>query len=118
MIHGLSREAKWHRITPSLYGRRELNALFYRISTTQLVVHAKTGPPRNPEAKAYYDRLLGSEAALPAKQRNRKVVKKAILSLMRQQAKRFYRLMKQQKCEALAKRAGAVTEASEVEEAA
>ena len=94
----------------SQYGRRELNALFYRIATTQLVVHAKTGEPRNPEAKAYYDRLLGAEAALPAKQRNRKVVKKAILSLMRQQAKPFYKLMKQQKCEAMARRAGAVTE--------
>ena len=94
----------------SQYGRRELNALFYRIATTQLVVHAKTGEPRNPEAKAYYDRLLGPEAAFPAKQRNRKVVKKAILSLMRQQAKRFYKLMKQQKCEAIARRAGGVTE--------
>jgi len=102
----------------SQYGRRELNSFFYRIATTQLVVHAKTGEPRNPEAKAYYDRLLGAEAALPAKQRNRKVVKKALLSLMRQQAKRFYRLMKQQKCEALVRRAGAVTEAVEAPEAA
>lgn len=67
-----------------LYGRRELIALFYRIATTQLVVHAKTCEPRNPEAKAYYDRLMAPKPP----------------------------------CEALARRAEAVTEATEVAEAA
>jgi hypothetical protein len=37
---------------------------------------------------------------------------------MRQQAKRFYELMKQQKQEAMTMRAGAVTEATEVTKAA
>ncbi|MDF2630579.1 MAG: family transposase [Symbiobacteriaceae bacterium] len=102
----------------SQYGRRELLSFFYRIACTQLVVHKKTGTPRNPEAKSYFDRLLGDQASLPSEKRDRKTQKKALLSLMRQQAKRFYKLMKQQKQEAVASRAGAVTEATEAPEAA
>lgn len=75
-----------------------------------MVVYAKPGEPRNPEAKAHNDRLLCPEAALPVKQRNPKVVKKVILFPMRQKAKHCYKPMKQQKCEAIERRAGAVTE--------
>jgi transposase len=96
----------------SKFGRRELLALFHLIACHQLVVHSKTGVPRNPEAKAYFDKHLGDQAALPKAKRDRKVVKKAILSLMRQQAKRFYKLMKAQKLEANAKRAQALHESA------
>lgn len=88
----------------SKFGRRELSALFHRIASTQLVVHKKTGTPRNPEAKAYFEKHLGEQAGLPRRQRDRKRMKKALLSLMRQQAIRFYKLMKRQKLEARARR--------------
>ena len=81
----------------SKFGRRELLALFHRIASTQLVVHRRTGVPRNPEAKAYFEKHLGEQAKLPKEKQDRKVRKKALLSLMRQQAIRFYRLMKAQK---------------------
>ena len=81
----------------SQFGRRELLALFHRIASTQLVTHRNTGEPRNPEARAYFDRLLGEQAKLPKEKQDRKVRKKALLSLMRQQAIRFYKLMKVQK---------------------
>jgi transposase len=81
----------------SMFGRRELSALFHRIASTQLAVHKKTGVPRNPQAKAYYEKHLGDQAALPRHKRDRKRMKKALLSLMRVQAIRFYKLMKQQK---------------------
>jgi len=42
---------------------------------------------------------------LPRAQRDRKRMKKALLSLMRQQAIRFYKLMKAQRLEADTKRA-------------
>lgn len=102
----------------SQYGRRDLMSLFYRIACTQLVVHKRTGEARNPDAKAYFDKLLGDQAALPSERRDRKTQKKAILSLMRQQAKRFYKLMRWQKLEAVAKRAGAIVTAAEVVPAA
>ena len=89
----------------SMFGRRDLSALLHRIASTQLVVHKKTGVPRNPQAKAYYDKHLGEQAALPHAKRDRKLMKKALLSLMRQQAIRFYKLMKAQKLEAEARRA-------------
>ncbi|HYF95133.1 MAG TPA: IS110 family transposase [Symbiobacteriaceae bacterium] len=89
----------------SQFGRRELMALFHRIASTQLVVHHKTGEPRNPEAKAYFDKCLGEQAKLPKEKQDRKVRKKALLSLMRAQARRFYTLMKRQKLAAEARRA-------------
>lgn len=89
----------------SQFGRRELSALFHRIASTQLVVHRRTGVPRNPAAKAYYEKHLGDQAGLPREKRDRKRLKKALLSLMRQQAIRFYKLMKAQKLEAEARRA-------------
>jgi len=89
----------------SQFGRRELSALFHRIASTQLVVHRKTGVPRNPAAKAYYEKHLGDQAALPPGKRDRKRQKKALLSLMRVQAIRFYKLMKRQKLAAEASRA-------------
>lgn len=89
----------------SQFGRRELSALFHRIASTQLVVHKKTGVPRNPQAKAYYEKHLGEQAGLPRAKRDRKRMKKALLSLMRQQAIRFYKLMRAQKQEAEARRA-------------
>ena len=89
----------------SQFGRRELSALFHRIASTQLVVHKKTGVPRNPAAKAYYEKHLGDQAALPPGKLDRKRLKKALLSLMRVQAVRFYKLMKRQKLAAEASRA-------------
>lgn len=94
----------------SQFGRRELSALFHRIASTQLVVHRKTGVARNPAAKAYYEKHLGDQAAHPREKRDRKRLKKALLSLMRQQAIRFYQLMKAQKLEAEAKRAQEATQ--------
>jgi transposase len=88
----------------SKFGRRELLALFHQIACHQLVVHHKTGTPPNPEAKAYFEKHLGDPAAVPKGKRDRKVVKKALLSLMRQQAKRFYKLMKDQKLDAMQQR--------------
>jgi len=81
----------------SKFGRRELHSLIHQLSIYQLVVHAKTKTPRNPEAKAYYDKHLGDQAARPSRERDRKTVKKALVSLMRQQAIRLYKLMKAQK---------------------
>jgi transposase len=89
----------------SQFGRRQLSALFHRIASTQLVVHHKTDVPRNPAAKAYFEKHLGDQAGLPHAKRDRKRLKKALLSLMRQQAIRFYKLMKAQKLEAGARRA-------------
>jgi hypothetical protein len=94
----------------SQFGRRELSALFHRIASTQLVVHKKTGVPRNPLAKAYYEKHLGDQADLPPAKRDRKRLKKALLSLMRVQAIRFYKLMKAQKLAAEARRAQEATE--------
>lgn len=81
----------------SKFGRRELLALFHRIASTQLVVHRGTGVPRNPAAKAYFEKHLGEQAKQPKEKQDKKVRKKALLSLMRQQAIRFYKLMKAQK---------------------
>jgi len=89
----------------SQFGRRELMALFHRIASTQLVTHHKTKEPRNPEAKAYFDKCLGDQAKLPKEKQDRKVRKKALLSLMRAQARRFYNLMKAQKLAARERRA-------------
>ncbi|HYF77138.1 MAG TPA: hypothetical protein VD973_08410 [Symbiobacteriaceae bacterium] len=61
--------------------------------------------PRNPEAKAYYEKHLGDQADLPRAKRDRKRMKKALLSLMRVQAVRFYKLMRRQKQAAEARRA-------------
>jgi transposase len=91
------------RLKPQ-FGRRELSALFHRIASTQLAVHKKTGVPRNPQAKAYYEKHLGDQADLPRGMRDRKRMKKALLSLMRVQATRFYKLMKRQKQVAAAAR--------------
>lgn len=102
----------------SKFGRRELLARFHRIASTQLVVHRGTGVPRNPEAKAYYEKRLGDQAKLPKEKQDRKTRKKALLSLMRQQAIRFYKLMKAQKLEAMQRRAGAGAEAVEGSDAA
>jgi transposase len=88
----------------SQFGRRELSTLFHQIASTQLAVHKKTGVPRNPEAKAYYEKHLGDQAALPRAKRDRKRMKKALLSLMRVQAVRFYKLMRRQKQAADARR--------------
>ncbi len=96
----------------SKFGRRDLLALFHRIACTQLVVHARSKEPRNPEAKAYFDKCLGEQAKLPVEKQDRKARKKAILSLMRQQAKRFYKLMKVQKLAAKEKGALAQREGS------
>jgi transposase len=43
----------------SQFGRRELSTLFHQIASTQLAVHKGTGVPRNPAAKAYYEKHLG-----------------------------------------------------------
>jgi transposase len=94
----------------SQFGRRELSAQFHRIASTQLVVHKKTGAPRNPLAKAYYEKHLGDQVDLPHAKRDRKRLKKALLSLMRVQAIRFYKLMKAQKLAAEARRAQEATE--------
>ncbi|HWI65120.1 MAG TPA: IS110 family transposase [Symbiobacteriaceae bacterium] len=89
----------------SQFGRRELMALFHRIASTQLVTHHKTKEPRNPEAKAYFDKCLGDQAKLPKEKQDKKVRKKALLSLMRAQVRRFYNLMKRQKLTARERRA-------------
>lgn len=85
----------------SKFGRRELLTLIHQVAVYQLVVHAKTKTPRNPEAKAYFEKHLGEQASRPGRERDRKVVKKALHSLMRQQAIRIYRLMKAQKLAAM-----------------
>lgn len=88
----------------SQFGRRDLMTLFHRIASTQLVVHHKTGEPRNPEAKAYFEKRLGEQAKLPKEKQDRKTRKKALLSLIRRQAIRFYTLMKGQKLAARERR--------------
>lgn len=55
----------------SKYGRRDLMAVFHRIACTQQVANARTGELRNPEAKVYFGRLLGDQAAVPSDKRNR-----------------------------------------------
>ena len=88
----------------SEFGRRELHSLMHQVAVYQLVVQPRTKEPRNPEAKAYYERHLGDQAARPSRERDRKTVKKALTSLMRQQALRIFKLMKAQKRAAMALR--------------
>jgi len=103
----------------SRFGRRELLCFFHNFAAHQLVVAPRSGKPRNPEALAYYSKVLGDQAGLPKEKQDKRIRRKALLSLMRQQAKRMYRLMKAQKAEAVARRAaGAVEETQQEAKAA
>lgn len=103
----------------SKFGRRQLHAFFHNFAAHQLVLAPGSGKPRNSEAVAYYNKVLGDQAVLPKDKQDKRLRRKALLSLMRQQAKRLYKLMKAQKAEAMAKKAAeAIPQVTEGDEAA